>query len=144
LDEALQDAGPATSVPLPWCKKSYVRILVQAMEELGYRNSAAALEREAGVRLKSDIVTQLQDAVLQGRWEEVEVLARRGEDWLDVLDEAERVKLEIEARGLSFPWLSGAASSTPPADDVEDAPADDEDDATDGEAPPEDGDNSGN
>jgi hypothetical protein len=84
------------------------------------------------------------------------VLARRGEDWLDVLDEAERVKLEIEARGLSFPWLSGAASSTPPADapaatppadDVEDTPADDaddEDDATDGEAPPDDGDNADN
>jgi len=88
LDEALQDAGPATSVPLPWCKKSYVRILVQAMEELGYRNSAAALEREAGVRLKSDIVTQLQDAVLQGRWEEVEVLARRGELGLSARQEA--------------------------------------------------------
>jgi lambda family phage portal protein len=85
-----------------------------------------------------------------------QVLARRGEDWLDVLDEAERVKLEIEARGLSFPWLSGAASSTPPADapaatppadDVEDTPADDaddEDDATDGEAPPDDGDNADN
>ena len=87
-DQALQDAAPATSMPLPWCKQTYVRILVQAMQELGYRNSAAALEREAGVRLKSHIVTQLQDAVLQGRWEEVEVLARRGELGLSALQSA--------------------------------------------------------
>ena len=51
-----------------------------------------------------------------------QVLARRGEDWLDVLDEAERVKSEIEARGLSFPWLTGKAPpAAAPADPAEDA-----------------------
>lgn len=58
-----------------------------------------------------------------------QVLARRGEDWLDTLDEAARVRDEIEARGLSFPWLSG---STPAAEPEDNAPEDDapEDDAT--------------
>ena len=44
---------------LPWCKEAYVRIMVQAMRELGYRRSADSLELEAGVRLKSHLVSQV-------------------------------------------------------------------------------------
>ena len=88
LDHALDDVAAAAPPPLPWCKETYVRIMVQAMHELGYHSSAAALEREAGVRLKSDMVTQLQAAVLHGRWQEVDALARRGELGLSERQEA--------------------------------------------------------
>jgi len=64
-----------TAPPLPWCKETYVRIMVQAMRDLGYTNSATSLELEAGVRLKSDIVTQLEAAVVAGRWQEVDLMA---------------------------------------------------------------------
>ena len=57
---------------LPWCKDTYVRIMVQAMRDMGYNASADKLEEEAGVRLKSDLVTELEKAVLQGEWKRVE------------------------------------------------------------------------
>ena len=47
---------------------------VQAMRDLGYARSAAALEEEAGVRLKSQSVAALETAVLRGAWQDVQRL----------------------------------------------------------------------
>lgn len=58
-EEEEEDVMAAPAVALPWCKESYVRIMVQAMRELGYRRSADSLEEEAGVRLKSRLVTEV-------------------------------------------------------------------------------------
>ena len=58
-DDEEEDVMATPPVSLPWCKESYVRIMVQAMRELGYRRSADCLEEEAGVRLKSRLVAQV-------------------------------------------------------------------------------------
>jgi lambda family phage portal protein len=59
-----------------------------------------------------------------------EILARRGEDWIEVLDEHVRFKAEAEARGLSFPFMAPAPA---PAMDEEDP---DSDDSSESEVPP--------
>ena len=52
---------------------------VQAMRDLGYGRSAAALEEEAGVRLKSQSVAALETAVLRGAWPDVHRLLQAAE-----------------------------------------------------------------
>ena len=52
---------------------------VQAMRDLGYGRSAAALEEEAGVRLKSKSVAALEAAVLRGAWQDVHRLLQAAE-----------------------------------------------------------------
>lgn len=48
-DELEGEGEGHAPVSLPWCKEAYVRIMVQAMRELGYRRSAESLELEAGM-----------------------------------------------------------------------------------------------
>jgi hypothetical protein len=52
-----------------------VRLMVQAMRELGYLESAAKLEQEAGTPLQHQSLKDFQQAVLAGLWDRVLQLA---------------------------------------------------------------------
>ena len=63
-----------------------------------------------------------------------DILARRGFDWIDVLDEQVRVKDELEARGLSFPsipFVSASSSSSENENEEENDETDEENDEAD-------------
>jgi len=60
--------GHDTVAELPWSREAYTRIILQALNELGYRRSAMELEAEAGVHVHSREVQQLETAVMQGEW----------------------------------------------------------------------------
>lgn len=51
-----------------------VRLMIQALRYYGYGQSAAQLESESKILLESAPVVAFRDAVLQGRWVEVEAL----------------------------------------------------------------------
>ncbi|KAJ7199515.1 hypothetical protein O6H91_Y498000 [Diphasiastrum complanatum] len=51
-------------------KVEFVRIITQALYSLGYDKSASLLERESGIPLQSDIVSQFRKEIIQGLWDE--------------------------------------------------------------------------
>ena len=51
-----------------------VRILIQSLEDLGYRTSATILGRESGFEVESAAVAAFRAAVLEGDWPEAEAL----------------------------------------------------------------------
>lgn len=53
-------------------KTELVRLLVQAMDELGYKSSACALEQESGIAALSPDMERLRSCILSGNWAEVE------------------------------------------------------------------------
>jgi hypothetical protein len=53
---------------VPWNHDDYVRILMQALDDLGYTSTVAHLEAESGLRLREDPAARLQSAVLNGDW----------------------------------------------------------------------------
>jgi len=50
------------------------RLLMQALNEMGYSQAATALKKESGYELESPTVSALRVAVLDGRWTDVELL----------------------------------------------------------------------
>jgi len=63
----LNGDGAHDTVPeLPWSREAYTRIILQALQELGYRRSAMELEAEAGVQVNSKEVKLLEKAVMDG------------------------------------------------------------------------------
>eukprot|EP00177_Eucheuma_denticulatum_P005922 GFKZ01010796.1.p1 GENE.GFKZ01010796.1~~GFKZ01010796.1.p1 ORF type:complete len:564 (-),score=73.32 GFKZ01010796.1:377-2068(-) len=73
-------------------RRELVRIIIQAVESLGYINSARALEQEAKVEAMSPQMRRLRDCVLMGRWDLLE----------DVLDQVNVFKSENDARAARF------------------------------------------
>jgi WD repeat-containing protein 26 len=63
-DEELTDAGLN--------KNELVRLLVQAMDGLGYTSAARELEGESGIAALSPNMRRLRECVLSGEWSEVE------------------------------------------------------------------------
>lgn len=54
------------------------RILIQGLQDLGYRSSAQALGQESGFELESSSAAAFRSAVLSGKWNEAEALLFRG------------------------------------------------------------------
>ncbi|KAL8829752.1 MAG: hypothetical protein Q9170_006038 [Blastenia crenularia] len=50
------------------------RLLIQGLDDLGYHGAADKLSQESGFEVESSTVGQFREAVLQGDWEEAEVL----------------------------------------------------------------------
>lgn len=69
-----------------------VRIIVQAMDSLGYSQSARSLEQEAGVEAMSPQMRRLRDCILNGRWDDLEA----------VLDTLTVFKSDADARSARF------------------------------------------
>jgi hypothetical protein len=65
---ACNGAGPHRAADVPWNHDDYVRILMQALDDLGYASTVATLEAESGLRLREDPAARLQSAVLSGDW----------------------------------------------------------------------------
>ncbi|CAG8545721.1 3038_t:CDS:2, partial [Scutellospora calospora] len=55
-------------------REELVRLMVQAMQDMGYSKSAAQLEKESGFLLESSAVAKFRDGVLKGDWDLVESL----------------------------------------------------------------------
>jgi WD40 repeat protein len=55
-------------------REEVARLLIQALGDLGYNGSAAALSQESGYELESPTVAAFRNAVLQGEWNEAEEL----------------------------------------------------------------------
>ena len=55
-------------------RSEVVRILIQALEELGYKNSAETLTRESNINLYSDAFLAFQDSVSTGEWSKAEAM----------------------------------------------------------------------
>ncbi|XP_078427756.1 uncharacterized protein LOC144700193 [Wolffia australiana] len=51
-------------------RAEFVRVIVQCLYSLGYRESAAALESESGVLLDSPVFDSLVPLIVSGRWED--------------------------------------------------------------------------
>ncbi|CAG8461376.1 8446_t:CDS:2 [Ambispora leptoticha] len=55
-------------------QQELVRLMVQSLQNMGYSESAAALEKESGYPLESPTVAQFREGVLKGDWALVESL----------------------------------------------------------------------
>lgn len=55
-------------------RQELVRLMVQAMQDMGYSQSAVTLEKESGFPLESAAVAKFRDGVLKGDWTLVESL----------------------------------------------------------------------
>lgn len=55
-------------------REEVTRILIQALSDLGYENSAGNLSQESGYELESSSVASFRHAVLQGEWTHAEEL----------------------------------------------------------------------
>ncbi|KAG0222743.1 hypothetical protein BGW42_006346 [Actinomortierella wolfii] len=82
-DDASGDASMAvdklsvnTLTPGGFSRLELVRLMVQALQSLGYSNSASLLEKESGFRFESPAITRFRECVLAGKWDEVEELVR--------------------------------------------------------------------
>ncbi|KAF7729776.1 hypothetical protein EC973_003855 [Apophysomyces ossiformis] len=53
-------------------KDELVRVLVQSLQNLGYRDAAEILEHESGITMEPETVVQFRQAVLQGAWSRAE------------------------------------------------------------------------
>lgn len=73
-------------------RRELVRIIVQAIETLGYSHSARTLEKEANVEAMSWQMRRLRDCVLLGRWDQLE----------QVLSQVTVFKSESDARAARF------------------------------------------
>lgn len=51
-------------------KVEFVRIITQALYDLGYQKAAALLEEESGIPLQSSIVTEFRNQIIAGRWDQ--------------------------------------------------------------------------
>lgn len=69
-----------------------VRIIVQAVDALGYTKSARTLEEEAGVEAMSLPIRRLRECVLQGKWHDLE----------NVLSHISVFKSDADARAARF------------------------------------------
>mmetsp|Transcript_7808 Transcript_7808/g.17830 ORF Transcript_7808/g.17830 Transcript_7808/m.17830 type:complete len:621 (-) Transcript_7808:1319-3181(-) len=77
--------------------RDYIRIIIQALEHLGCRQSAEMLERESGVRLRSEAVEELEQATLQGCWDKAESLLPQLE-----LDDQKTLKCRLVIKRQKF------------------------------------------
>lgn len=73
-------------------RRELVRIIVQAIDSLGYTHSARTLEKEANVEAMSLQMRKLRDCVLLGRWDQLE----------QVLNEVTVFTSESDARAARF------------------------------------------
>lgn len=87
---AQPEDAPLTALGLN--RAELVRIIVQAMDSLGYPKSARLLEQEAGVEAMSREMRTLRDCILNGRWDDLEA----------VLDSLSVFKSEADARAARF------------------------------------------
>mmetsp|Transcript_21858 Transcript_21858/g.85617 ORF Transcript_21858/g.85617 Transcript_21858/m.85617 type:complete len:615 (-) Transcript_21858:2229-4073(-) len=71
---AAAGGGAAGEELPPISSQEVVRLMLQALEALGLRSSAAELERESGVSLETPEVGRFRAAVLAGEWELVDRL----------------------------------------------------------------------
>ncbi|KAJ9085683.1 hypothetical protein DSO57_1011604 [Entomophthora muscae] len=55
-------------------KEEVVRLLIQTLNDLGYRESSSTLEKETGIEFESEKVSIFRTRVLEGNWGEVEKL----------------------------------------------------------------------
>ncbi|GAA6029307.1 hypothetical protein JCM8097_003613 [Rhodosporidiobolus ruineniae] len=55
-------------------RREFVRLALQAFEDMGYRGTAQALQAESGFQLEDPVVADFRRGVLDGRWEDVERL----------------------------------------------------------------------
>lgn len=56
-------------------REEMVRLMIQALVDLGYRDAASRLEGESGFILESQPVANFRQAVLRGQWDKAESLA---------------------------------------------------------------------
>lgn len=50
------------------------RLMIQALQDLGYANSANSLIKESGCEVETANVAEFKNAILQGRWDDAELL----------------------------------------------------------------------
>lgn len=53
-------------------RREFLRLLIQAVDSLGYPSAARALETESGTSALSPIMRRLRECVLSGSWEEID------------------------------------------------------------------------
>ncbi|KAF9579929.1 hypothetical protein BGW38_003604, partial [Lunasporangiospora selenospora] len=73
-----QDEGDEMALtPLGFNRCELVRIMVQSLQSLGYRQAAQSLVTESGFQLESAAVIRFRECVLAGNWDEVEKLTEQ-------------------------------------------------------------------
>jgi WD40 repeat protein len=53
-------------------RRDFVRLLIDSLQQLGYRKASKVLEEESGIALEKPIVTKFKEAVMNGDWDLVE------------------------------------------------------------------------
>ena len=67
-EEETLDRKSSMSLEIP--RQDFVRLILQTLEEWGYKNSAQHLEIESGIELKSTALTDFCHAVEQSLWDD--------------------------------------------------------------------------
>jgi hypothetical protein len=73
----LSNGSAPKQLPAIWqghSREEVSRLLIQALGELGYSNSARALSRESGFEVETNNVAAFRHAILDGRWDDAELL----------------------------------------------------------------------
>ena len=55
-------------------REEVTRLLIQSLDDLGYRNAANRLSQESGFEVESPIVAAFRNAISQGQWSDAESL----------------------------------------------------------------------
>ncbi|GAA5877585.1 hypothetical protein JCM16303_003387 [Sporobolomyces ruberrimus] len=76
--DSMQYRGEEGFVPLwegsNFDRREFVRLALQAFQEMGYRDTAATLEAESGFIVEDPSVASFRQSILDGRWSEAETI----------------------------------------------------------------------
>ncbi|KAG6615793.1 WD40 repeat-containing protein [Phytophthora cinnamomi] len=86
--------GASAAASSPQRRRKWARLLLRELYDCGFREAAAALEREAGVQLRSAGMERLQALVRAHRWDEALRLVARPPQDEDEDKERERVRMK--------------------------------------------------
>ncbi|GAA5910271.1 uncharacterized protein JCM6883_001136 [Sporobolomyces salmoneus] len=79
--DSMQYRGGEGFVPLwegsNFDRREFVRLALQAFQDMGYRDTAASLQAESGFILEDPVVASFRQCILEGRWSEAEDMLAR-------------------------------------------------------------------
>lgn len=66
--------GSSTKVERPGTRENeeIVRLMIQALGDMGYTNAVQSLSQESGVKIESALVEEFRHAILNGDWSSAE------------------------------------------------------------------------
>lgn len=98
---------PSLSPPQGLKRQEFVRVVLQALRDVGYGQTATVLEAESGIEQEPLIASSLKAAVIGGRWSEtIQLLVELG-----VVNEKDRARLAKKRTSSASMAMSADADS---------------------------------